>query len=91
MDWAEPLPEDPISAEVAIGSGYSESKWVSEKMLEMAAAQTPLRPVIIRVGQLTSSVNGNWNEAEWLPSIVRSGPFVHCLPKSAGNEVCSYS
>ena len=72
---------------MVVGSGYGESKWVSEKLLEIAAAQTPLRPVIIRVGQLSGSINGAWNEAEWFPSIARSGPFVRCLPELAGNDV----
>lgn len=78
-----PLTEEPIDAEVAVGSGYSESKWVSEKILEAAKNKTSLKPVIVRVGQLSGGENGAWNESEWLPSIVRSAPYVKCLPVSS--------
>ena len=61
-------------------NGYSQSKWVSEKMLEVAAEQTSLRPVIIRVGQVSGSVNGCWNPLEWIPGIVQSAGLTKSLP-----------
>lgn len=75
-----PIPEEFFGADISAGSGYSESKWISEKILENAASKTPLRPVIVRVGQLSGGENGAWNESEWFPSIVRSAPHVKCLP-----------
>ena len=77
-----PLPEELTEAEVSFGSGYSESKWISEKLLEMAASKSDLRTVVVRVGQLSGGENGAWNESDWLPSIVRSAPYVKCLPLS---------
>jgi thioester reductase-like protein len=73
-----PAKESPIGPEVAIGSGYSESKWVSEKLLEVAAAETSLKPTTIRVGQICSGPNGFWNDKEWLPSLIRSGVYLGC-------------
>ena len=79
------MPETPIvDPRVAIGGGYTESKWVSETMLMRAAQQTPLRPTIVRLGQLTGDRNGSWNEREWFPSIVKSSAAVNCLPDLNG-------
>ena len=61
-------------------NGYSQSEWVSERMLEVAAEQTSLRPVIIRVGQVSGSVNGCWNPLEWIPGIVQSAGLTKSLP-----------
>ena len=49
-------------------------------MLEIAAAQTPLRPVIVRVGQVSGGVNGCWNPLEWIPGIVQSAALTGSLP-----------
>ncbi|KDQ13757.1 hypothetical protein BOTBODRAFT_188241 [Botryobasidium botryosum FD-172 SS1] len=82
---AEPVPEDSLKdPAVAIGSGYSESKWVSERILQIAADETALRPVIVRVGQLSGAANGSWNQREWLPSVVRSGQVLGVLPQAEG-------
>jgi len=80
-----PVKEIPIGPEVAAGSGYSESKWVSEKLLEVAAAETPLKPTITRVGQICGGANGFWNDKEWLPSLIRSSVYLKCLP--SGEQV----
>ncbi|KAF8968163.1 hypothetical protein BDZ97DRAFT_1655638 [Flammula alnicola] len=75
------LLELPIDAEVAIGTGYTESKWVSEQILAAASANTTLRTVAVRVGQISGGPNGFWNTKEWLPSLIQSANFVGCLPK----------
>ena len=69
-----------MAPESATASGYSQSKWVSERMLEVAAAQTSLRPVIVRVGQVSGGVNGCWNPLEWIPGIVQSAALTKSLP-----------
>jgi thioester reductase-like protein len=79
------VPESPITdPHVAMGNGYAESKWVSEAILARAAQQTPLRPIIVRLGQLTGDINGLWNEREWFPSMVKSALVVKCLPNIDG-------
>ncbi|KAF8626806.1 hypothetical protein AX17_006463 [Amanita inopinata Kibby_2008] len=72
--------EIPIDAELAIGMGYTESKWVSEQILLAAAAETPLEPLIVRLGQLCGGEMGNWNVKEWLPSVIQSSEVLGCLP-----------
>ncbi|KAJ8082616.1 putative NRPS-like protein biosynthetic cluster [Marasmius tenuissimus] len=68
----------------AIGSGYAESKWVAEKILVKAAAQTPLKPCIVRIGQICGGLDGSWSAAEWFPTLVASGPVLRCLPQALG-------
>ena len=40
LDTTEPALEAPIAPAVAVGSGYSESKWVGERILELASEAT---------------------------------------------------
>ncbi|KIJ49872.1 hypothetical protein M422DRAFT_160371 [Sphaerobolus stellatus SS14] len=65
-------------------AGYSESKWISEQILEAAHRNTALKPVIIRVGQLSGGLNGNWNTREWFPSLVRASQVVKGAPETQG-------
>ncbi|KAH7907693.1 hypothetical protein BJ138DRAFT_455649 [Hygrophoropsis aurantiaca] len=76
----ERLLEAPIEPSVAVGTGYSESKWVSEQILLEAAGQTSLRPLIVRVGQLCGGLGGAWNSSEWVPALVQSAEKIKCLP-----------
>jgi len=77
----EPALEESIhDIRVPLGSGYSESKWAVERILEIAAEKTALWPVVVRIGQLCGSSNGSWNRSEWVPSVVRSGEVLGCLP-----------
>ncbi|PBK78299.1 acetyl-CoA synthetase-like protein [Armillaria solidipes] len=71
------LLESPIAPEMALGTGYGESKWVSEELLRTTAS---LRYLVIRVGQLSGAANGNWNVNEWLPAMVQSATKLGCLP-----------
>ncbi|KAG6837399.1 putative NRPS-like protein biosynthetic cluster [Arthromyces matolae] len=85
-NWkAGPAPEaqilDPL---MAIGSGYPESKWVAERILTLAAKQSTLRPIIVRIGQMSGGRDGCWNPVEWVPSVVLSGSYLHCLPDALG-------
>lgn len=82
------LAERPVAAEVTTGTGYTESKWVAEQILIRCADQTPLKPVIVRVGQLCGGPNGSWNIKEWFPSIVHGSCMLGLLP--ADNKVFSF-
>ena len=62
---------------MALGTGYGESKWVSEELLRSTAG---VRYLVIRVGQLSGAANGNWNANEWLPAMVQSATKLGCLP-----------
>lgn len=62
-----------------------ESKWVGERILEQAAEETTLRPVIVRAGQICGGINGQWNTTEWFPTLVKSSLHLGALP--GGHEV----
>ncbi|KAF5351577.1 hypothetical protein D9758_007202 [Tetrapyrgos nigripes] len=70
---------------VAVNSGYGESKWCAETILQEASVHTPLKPVIVRVGQLSGGPNGEWNTSEWFPTLVRSSQTLKKIPKLAAD------
>ncbi|OBZ73545.1 hypothetical protein A0H81_05885 [Grifola frondosa] len=72
VEGREAQPEDAIEPEIAVGTGYTESKWVSEHILHQAKAKSSLRPVVVRVGQVCGGQDGAWNLNEWFPSLVQS-------------------
>ena len=83
--------EEPIeNLETAMGSGYSESKLVSEKILEQAATHASLRATNIRMGQLTGGRLGAWNEQEWFPSLVKTSIALQILPDMKGVSIYSF-
>lgn len=76
--------DDPSTA---LGQGYSESKWIAETMLQEAAKHTVLRPIVIRVGQISGSLNGAWNTSDWVPSLIKSSLTLGCLPDVKGVNI----
>ncbi|EKM51191.1 uncharacterized protein PHACADRAFT_263199 [Phanerochaete carnosa HHB-10118-sp] len=80
IDVSKPVLERTLEARVAAGSGYSESKWVSEAILSTAARERGLPTVSVRVGQMTGSLSGAWNTQEWFPSLVKSSVYLGCIP-----------
>lgn len=84
-----PIKEGPIvDLELINTNGYSESKWVCERILTIAEQETSLRPVIVRVGQLSGGANGNWNAKEWFSGLVRASQIIGAAPE---NDGVSYS
>ncbi|THH15543.1 hypothetical protein EW146_g4948 [Bondarzewia mesenterica] len=69
---------------MAAGLGYTESKWVGERVLDAIAQERGLKMSIIRVGQLSGAENGRWKESEWFPTMVSSARLVECLPSMPG-------
>ncbi|KAJ7659561.1 hypothetical protein DFH06DRAFT_1044174 [Mycena polygramma] len=69
---------------ISVGLGYAESKWVAEKVLEIAGKTTALSPVIVRPGQLSAAANGAWNTSEWFPVLLRSSHHLGQLPDISG-------
>ncbi|GAA5860908.1 hypothetical protein JCM8547_003885 [Rhodosporidiobolus lusitaniae] len=65
-DVPEEVTDDPNDAQ---GMGYARSKWVVEKICQIASETTPVRAVVLRVGQMVgSTLDGRWNETpSWLP------------------------
>ncbi len=72
---------------VVVGIGYTEAKWVAERILEEAQHKTGLRTTVVRLGQLGGARNGYWNEREWFPAVVQSAEYLHCLPDVEGVSI----
>ncbi|OSD00953.1 acetyl-CoA synthetase-like protein [Trametes coccinea BRFM310] len=80
-----PAPEAPLDDLVpSFTTGYSESKWITEQVLQNAAKQRGVRMVVVRLGQVCGDRVGHWNEKEWFPALVKSAQFQLCLPDAGG-------
>lgn len=91
-DYREPVPapEAPVlDPKTAVQTGYMESKWVAERLVQIAGAKLALKTNVIRVGLLTGGVNGSWDTSHWLPALVQSAMYVGCLPE--GDDVSTTS
>lgn len=79
---SSPIHELPITdPNVAVATGYSESKWVAENILLQVAKEAGLKINIVRVGQLCGDSRiGVWNEKEWVPVILRGSQVLGAIP-----------
>ncbi|KAI8996302.1 acetyl-CoA synthetase-like protein [Trametes punicea] len=79
---SRPAPESiDIEPELAVGSGYSESKWVTEQLFGRAAERTGLSTTSVRVGQVSGDERiGGWNTSEWVAALVRTSQRLGCVP-----------
>ncbi|TNY17771.1 L-aminoadipate-semialdehyde dehydrogenase [Rhodotorula diobovata] len=78
-DVPEAVTDDPHSAQQM---GYARSKWVTEKLCQIASETTPVRAVVLRVGQMVgSTVDGRWNETEAVSLMIKTGDTLHALPE----------
>ncbi|KAI0033029.1 acetyl-CoA synthetase-like protein [Vararia minispora EC-137] len=77
-----PLPEQALpSARTAASSGYSASKWLGERIVDLGLPHA----AVVRLGQIAGDAAGNWTETEWFPALVRAGERVGCLPRIDGD------
>ncbi|KAF9258147.1 acetyl-CoA synthetase-like protein [Marasmius fiardii PR-910] len=75
------IAEKPTPPQTALGSGYTESKWVAEEIILNTSQQSGLHAVIVRLGQICgSSKNGAWNTQEWVPTLIQSSVQLGCIP-----------
>ena len=84
---ARSIPEEVISTDSSPGpTGYAESKYLSERLLDYAAQKLSIDTAFARVGQIAGPVShaGLWNKAEWFPSLVISSLHVGAIPDSLG-------
>lgn len=69
--------------------GYSESKWIAERLLDAAAKKCGVSSAVCRIGQIAGPVakglKGVWNRQEWLPSV---SSFLS-YPRLSSNTVVS--
>ncbi|KAG1829201.1 L-aminoadipate-semialdehyde dehydrogenase [Suillus variegatus] len=83
----EAITDDPS---VAQGLGYAQSKWITEKLCQVASQQTPIRAGVLRdivtearagIGQMVGdSQNGVWNETEAISLIIKCTDTIGILP-----------
>ncbi|GAW08556.1 Linear gramicidin synthase subunit D [Lentinula edodes] len=65
----------------AVGAGYGESKYVSERILR----ESGLHASSFRIGQIAGGKpNGAWATSDWLPMIVKSSLTMGMLPEAMG-------
>ncbi|KAJ3879760.1 acetyl-CoA synthetase-like protein [Lentinula edodes] len=77
-----PYPEEVVmDAKYAVGGGYGESKYVTERIL----AKSGLQATSFRIGQVTGGApNGAWAITDWVPIIVKSSLTMGVLPDAFG-------
>ncbi|KAF8215612.1 acetyl-CoA synthetase-like protein [Mycena galopus ATCC 62051] len=80
-----PFPEElQLDANVAVGNGYGESKYVSERIL----AASGLDATSFRIGQLSgSTTNGAWATSDWVPAMVKSSIALGNFPSDPSGAV----
>ncbi|KAI8945650.1 hypothetical protein F4801DRAFT_114075 [Xylaria longipes] len=66
--------------------GYGQSKFLSERLLDVAAREADIPSAICRVGQVAGplSTAGQWSKKEWLPSLIASSKYLGIIPDSLG-------
>ncbi|KAG7097694.1 hypothetical protein E1B28_005019 [Marasmius oreades] len=76
---------------VAAGWGYAESKWCAEALLQKVGEETPLKPIVVRCGQLSGARGkpdhghgGFWKIDEWFPTLVKCSTKIGLLPDVPG-------
>ncbi|KDR73164.1 hypothetical protein GALMADRAFT_158296 [Galerina marginata CBS 339.88] len=82
-------PESPVlDPQVSVQTGYIESKWVAERLFQLASENHGLRTNVIRVGLLSGGPNGCWDPSQWFPAIAQSATYLGCLPE--GDNLISW-
>ncbi|TFK49005.1 polyketide synthase [Heliocybe sulcata] len=81
-DMCSPIKESALpDPKISLGSGYSESKWVSERILDNAMQKIPgFTATTVRIHQLTGGLNGAWKPSEWFPAMVAASFALGCFP-----------
>ncbi|KAF8215602.1 hypothetical protein K438DRAFT_1748527 [Mycena galopus ATCC 62051] len=73
-----------LDANVAVRSGYRESKYISEHILAVSGLNT----TSFRIGQLCGSVkNGAWATSDWVPAMVKSSIALGNFPSDPSGTV----
>ncbi|KAJ4475452.1 male sterility protein-domain-containing protein [Lentinula lateritia] len=78
-----PYPEEVIlDPKYAVGGGYGESKYISERIL----AKSGLHASSFRIGQISGGKpNGAWAMSDWFPMIIKSSLALGVLPDAKGD------
>ncbi|KAK6082253.1 Iterative polyketide synthase CazM 8 [Seiridium cupressi] len=82
-----PIPEKTFDSwKTPQRSGYGQSKFVAERLLDIANKEAEVPTTIYRLGQIAgpTSEAGVWPKQEWLPSLIASSKFLGKLPETLG-------
>ncbi|KAJ7625698.1 putative aminoadipate reductase, partial [Roridomyces roridus] len=80
-----PFPEElQLDASVAVGNGYGEGKYTSERIL----AASGLEATSFRIGQVSGATSsGAWSTTDWVPAIVKSSLALGAFPSDSSSLV----
>ncbi|MCJ1251634.1 hypothetical protein MMC30_008869 [Trapelia coarctata] len=81
------VPEERMTVESALPSGYSDAKLVCERMLDETLQKYPdhYRPMVARIGQIAGSrTSGYWNPMEHISFLIKSSQTLKALPNFEG-------
>lgn len=81
------VPEEPVSIESVLPTGYGLAKYACERMLDATLRRYArrFRAASVRLGQIAgSSRNGHWNAAEHVSFLVKSSQTLGALPELPG-------
>ncbi|RAL09587.1 putative polyketide synthase [Aspergillus homomorphus CBS 101889] len=81
------VPEERMAVQSVLDNGYSEAKWVCERLLEATLQQHPthFRATTVRLGQIAGSqTSGYWNPIEHFAFLVKSAQSLRALPALDG-------
>jgi thioester reductase-like protein len=81
------VPETRASIDSVLPNGYSEAKWVCERMLDETLRLYPdrFRTMVARLGQIAGSkTSGYWNPMEHFGFLVKSSQTLNVLPEVDG-------
>lgn len=80
--------EEMLDSLVAAPLGYSEAKWVCERVLDYAGREfgAEMEPVIVRIGQVSGpeGTDGTWKTGEHIPKLVQASQKVGAFPRMDG-------
>ncbi|KAE8369303.1 hypothetical protein BDV27DRAFT_153181 [Aspergillus caelatus] len=82
------IPEQLTNIECVLPNGYSEAKFICERIIEETLQRHPnlFQSMVVRPGQIAgSSSSGCWNIAEHFPAIVKSAQTLRALPDLQGD------
>ncbi|RYP40604.1 hypothetical protein DL767_001604 [Monosporascus sp. MG133] len=67
-------------------TGYGQSKFVSERLLDAASREANIPAVVCRLGQVAgpTTAAGIWLKKEWLPGLIAGSKYLGKLPASLG-------
>ncbi|KAJ7604122.1 putative aminoadipate reductase [Roridomyces roridus] len=73
-----------LDASVAVGNGYGEGKYASERIL----AASGLEATSFRIGQVSGATSsGAWSTTDWVPAIVKSSLALGAFPSDPASLV----